>query len=288
MNHKISAAIRVRVATFRYRLQELRWWLQVLPACVIAQVQSMWSSGSYHLLNAEEVRATRKSNTVFIFGSGSSLNTVSSEGWREIESHDTFSLRDFPRQSFVRTDYHMTGEVDDLEAYARRLRENPLYERAIFLIQSGFRARNGNFLIGRRLLTRGSRVFRYRRASRGEIRLPSENIRWGVVHGPNSIVSAVNMAYLLGWKRIVLVGVDLNNKRYFWLEGDAIRPEEKSEINVNDPFESGAQIRDIFALWAPYMRERGVELLVYNPQSLLAGTIPVFQTPYRNSQKAQF
>ena len=86
----------------------------------------------YRVLSVDELRATRKTDTAFVFGSGRSLVEIGASEWAAIAEFDTFSLREFPRQSWVRADYHLTSEVDELEAYARRLRENPLYADTVF------------------------------------------------------------------------------------------------------------------------------------------------------------
>ena len=50
--------------------------------------------------------------------------------------------------------------------------------------------------------------------------LPTRSFAQGVRHAPGTLSDVVNCAYLLGWKDIVLVGVDLYDSRYFWLEQD--------------------------------------------------------------------
>ena len=82
--------------------------------------------------------ATRTSDTAFVFGSGRSLLELGADDWRRIGEYNTISLREFPRQSWVRADYHLTGEIDELEEYAQRLRENPLYANTIFVVMGGF------------------------------------------------------------------------------------------------------------------------------------------------------
>src|SRR5262249_15937731 len=65
----------------------------------------------YHFLSEDELRATRKSDTVFIFGSGASLNDISTDEWRAIEAHDTMGFNWFVRETIVRCDYHLMREV---------------------------------------------------------------------------------------------------------------------------------------------------------------------------------
>src|SRR6185437_8998982 len=102
---------------------------------------------------------------------------ITDEEWAGIARCNVFSLREFPRQQWVRADFHVTSEVDFLDEYAERIRENPLYAETVLVVQDGFRAERGNELVGRRLLRDGARVFRFRRASRGAYAPPSRTPR---------------------------------------------------------------------------------------------------------------
>jgi hypothetical protein len=231
---------------------------------------------AYRSLSADELRASRRSDTVFVFGSGRSLVDITPDEWARIAEHDTFSLREFPRQQFVRADYHMTGEVDFLDEYAQRIRDNPRYADTVFLVQGGWRGSHGNELIGRRLLLPGASVFRFRRTSRARYSPPSRRFDDGIVHGFNSIISATNLAILIGWRRIVLTGVDLYNKEYFWLPPGETRTYEQPEITAESLFTSAHATIDLLRRWHDLLEPEGTELRVYNPRSLLAEHLGVF------------
>src|SRR4051812_34782280 len=189
----------------------------------------------YRLLSEQELLATRRSDTVFIFGSGRSLLEITDAEWAAIARFDTISLREFPRQEWVRADYHVTAEVDFLDDYARRLRENPRYAETVYVVAAGFLAEAANELIGRGLLPDGARVFRFRRTSRGRYAPPSPTPRT-LVHGYNSIFDATNLAVALGHRQIVLAGADYYNKEYFWLASGETRAYEKSGIEAASLF----------------------------------------------------
>jgi hypothetical protein len=226
------------------------------------------------MLSEDELRAVRRGETAFVFGSGRSLVEITPEEWTRIAEHDIISLREFPRQSWVRADYHLTGEVDDLDEYARRLRENPLYASTVFVVMGGLVAHMGNELVGRRLLPAGARVFRFRRRSRWRYAPPSRTPRT-LVHGANSIFDAVNLAYALGYRRIVVAGADYYNKEYFWLEAGQARDYEPG-VDATAPWPQADQVVDMMGRWREIMEADGVELLVYNPRSRLAERLPVF------------
>ena len=233
----------------------------------------------YTELTVDALLATRTSDTVFIFGSGRSILDITPEQWRAIAAANTISLREFPRQSFVRADYHITGEVDDLQAYARRLRENPRYEHTVFVVQEGWSASNGNRLVGRGLLRSGARVFRYRRTARGRYAPPSSSFADGLVHGHGTIIGVVNFAVLMGWRTIVLAGVDLYDKGYFWLSQGETRSYEKPGLTSDSRFTSGSDIVRMLGAWRAVLAPDGVNLMVLNPRSLVADVLPVYRFP---------
>jgi len=261
-------------------VRRIGWWCQAAPRCAAAVIRNARGRSSYVELSEAALRATRTSDTVFIFGSGASLKDIDADEWRAIgERANTISFREFPRQSFVRADYQVTGEVDHLDAYASRLRENPLYARTVFVVQGGWPAFNGNNLIGRRLLTKGARVFRYRRTARGRYAPPSRTFSDGLVHGFGSIVGVVNFAYLMGFRTIVIAGVDLYDKRYFWLPADEMRSYEKPGVTISSRFVGADGMVSMLGRWRAQFEQEGVGLFVYNPRSLLASTLPVYQRP---------
>ncbi|MDO8877146.1 MAG: hypothetical protein Q8M24_08855 [Pseudolabrys sp.] len=232
---------------------------------------------NYPVLVEADLRRARKSDTVFICGTGASILSIAPGEWQRMAQHDIFSFRDFPRQTFVKADYHVTGEIDDADIYAAAINTNPRYDRTLFMVQEGFTAHMGNRLIGRLKLRKGAPVFRYRRRGRGQSIPFSRSFADGVVHGHGSVVGMVNIAYLLGWKRIVLVGIDLYDHRYFYMPPGETREVEKSGLTSSDPFIAGSSIVDQIGMWADMMRREGVQVVAYNPRSLLTSRIPIFQ-----------
>ena len=249
---------------------------RVIPQVAPPFVRNWLHSNRYENLTESQLLATRTSDTAFVFGSSYSLNEVSDEMWAEIAEHNTVSFREFPRQDFVRADYHLTAEVDELEPYARRIRENKRYVDTVFIVQQGWHAWNGNDLIGRGLLNPGSRVYRFYRTGRGLYQDPSFRPSDGLVHGYNSSISATNFAIAMGWKTIVLAGIDLYHKRYFWLPPDTTRTYEKDGITHTSRFPNTDRIVDYFRRWREVLEPRGCLLMVQNPESLLAEVLPVY------------
>jgi hypothetical protein len=215
----------------------------------------------YRILSEEALRAARRSDPA--------------AEWERMAEHDTISLREFPRQHWIRADFHLTSEVDFVAEYVERLRTNHLYAETIFVVQEGFRALRGNELVARGLYPAGARMFRYRRR-RSRIAPPSRSFAEGLVHGSSSIFDATNFAYLVGYRRIVLVGVDLYNKEYFWLDAGETRSYEPEGVDARNVFVGADPIVSLMSAWHDALAKDGVELSTYNPRSLLADRVPVF------------
>lgn len=235
-----------------------------------------WARRHYRRIKTADLVAKRRSDTVFVFGTGASLLQVTDAQWVAIARHDIVSFREFHRQNFVRADYHVTGEIDDVEEYARSLRDNPLYADCLYLIQEGWRAERGNEIVGRRLLPDRASVIRYKRRSRGINAAPSRTLEQGVVHGHGSICGVTNICLILGWKRIVLCGIDLYDHRQFYMPPSETRSIEKEGVTFASRYASADQIVDLIGHWADLCRNDGREIYALNPKSLLTRRVPTF------------
>lgn len=258
-----------------------REWAPILsPRNVVLSTvelaRSVAGSRAYRVLNESELRATRRTDTVFVFGTGRSLLDIPSEEWQRIAGFETIAFSEFHRNSFVRVDYHLVNEVYDPAAYCRSIAANPNYADSIFAVQNGWMASMGNRIVGSRLLPDGARIFRYRRLARARSLPPAESFSAGLTHGWNSSFDAVNFALLLGWRRVVLVGIDMYDRQYAYLppgqthQGQGAAPE-------STPFRGVERTVELYGRWRAVAAERGVELSVYNPRSAVAAVLPVFE-----------
>lgn len=270
----IRSALGARLAPWSDRLSP--WRPRHVARCANWYARDRIGRRGYERLSESDIRASRRSGTVFVFGSGKSLLDIAPEEWKRIAAHDTVGFSQFQEQRFVRVDYHLVGEAHDVDNYARLFRENPLYASTVYVVQEGWLAHVGNELIGRQLLLARSRVFRFHRRARGRYEPPSESFRHGLVHGFNSSISTTNFAMLVGWKRIVLTGVDLYDTEHFWVPWGQTVAGEKPGRTPDMRFPAADRIVEYFRAWRPLLEARGIDLQVHNPRSLLAGVLDVF------------
>ncbi len=266
---------------------------------------------AYRVLTPHEAAARRRSDTVFIFGSGYSLNDVTPDEWAHFSAHDVFGFSGFVYQSWVRADFHLIRSWDvagkdvvarwprPMEAFARDFTANPHFRETVAVVQAEYGALTGCTLIGHRLLPLATPILPYRTARRLDD-LPSSHWDEGLAHTQGALADTVNAAYLLGWKRIVLVGVDLYDTRYFWGPPDAtivmgndgecrqVTPVSDRGVRWNEPHLTATRgIVDVMGAWAEEFARESVRLEVYNPRSLMTRVLPVYADGPRSIPIAQ-
>lgn len=280
-----------RAARLARSLSDPRGLLRIQRVRLPAFLAERRCRSRYRVLDEEALLRTRRSDRVFLFGGGSSLNAITPSAWEHIARHDTVGFSYFMRQHFVRADYHVVGEiatgndtdrarwVPAIAEYADLITGNPLYAETVLLFQAGYLAYQSNRLAACGRLRPGTRVYRYRRISRGGYRPPSRLLQEGLVHGAGTLVGCVNFAFAMGWREIVIAGVDLYDSRYFWLPDDQPRPDmvEFRGITQEQPHPVAEALVPYLGGWREWLEREGVRLSVYNRHSLLAHVMPVYQ-----------
>jgi hypothetical protein len=252
--------------------------------------------GRYEFLSADAFRAHRKTDVIFVFGSGASLRDIPAEEWARIDRYETLGWRLFVLQEYVHADFLLIRDLGqiahmyspgaqkrDCQEMTQRIRGNPRFKDAIIIVQGGWRAVAGNRFFGDGAAPPEHRYLRFRNGQRQAGALPAATFDEGITHVQGTLTDAMNIAYLGGWKHIVLIGIDLYNSVYFNVEPDAPNPAwvyadpgpEQAHLTAHYTAKSG--IVETVEAWAQWMSERGVQVSVYNPKSLLAEVIPVFR-----------
>lgn len=277
-------AVEIGVAV-AWRARARAAWIAHLAVCVRPWVAARRSLARLQVVSEDALRASRRGDTVFVFGSGNSLNEIGAAEWEHIAEHDTFGFNWFVRQRYVRCDFHLVRQIADsnertvwdpqIREYFELLSSSPWFANAVLLVQHELRARGANLGFQLGVVPREHRYFPWR--TRKGDRL-SRTFASGLPHAHSTLSDTINAAYLTGWRRIVLVGVDLYDRRYFWLaEGETRSVDVQRSATFADPHTQAATgLSGLLARWAEELEREGVALEVYNPRSLLAGTLPVY------------
>ena len=230
----------------------------------------------------------KKSDTVFIFGSGWSINNIKKDEWNNFNNHNTISFNWFIYQSFIEIDFHLIRETFAYVTNIAKLREvtkhycdilsqNRLYDNSTLFVQSGIAASSGNIILGEQMLPKRFKICRFYTKSRGIYEEPSTNYKDGLVHGPGTLIDSINFAILGDWKKIVLVGVDLYNPSYFWLNkgnsGHTKTPDPNKSYK-HSTVKNG--IIEFINKWNKKIKKKKKEIYIYNPDSLLSDKLTIY------------
>jgi hypothetical protein len=256
----------------------------------------------------------KRSDTLFILASGSSINELTDEDWRLIAAHDSLGFNFWPIHPFVPTYYfYETCVYEDRAALlAARLRtRREEYSRTVpfsmigrWLQMNRPREAFDDDLVARtyfysaytlpsnsaRVIAAALRI--WGRRARGRL---GDWDHTGILNHRTTADVAICFGYLCGYRRLVLLGVDLSNSRYFWetdpsrydsayfprnINGGASVPHAVASFS-----EHGLLADDYITLFSRLvLRPAGVELFVGSERSKLYPRIPLFPEFRRSSR----
>lgn len=255
-----------------------------------------------------EFRASAERTTCFILGSGASVELIDDKGFDKIRGGLSIGINAWPLHTFV-PDVYAYEPVDDERSdhfhTLSMLNRSDVIERspAVFILrprneleksqlsQIPVELAGRTFLYGR--LTPATRqvgnlsgdLFRFFRNDRRRSALTV------FVDSGATIVRLASLGLLLGYKKIVFVGVDLNNSRYFWEENPAYLSShgiktfdsgQKQAIHetmspVNRPFVVTDMLRSLSVTGE---RHFGAEFFVASENSALSEFLATYRFDY--------
>ncbi|EHP89548.1 hypothetical protein [Methanotorris formicicus] len=266
------------------------------PYTYMWSVINRWYIKKYNLkpLTLKEIiKNTKKSDTIFIFGSGYSINEISKEEWNMFRKHNTLSFNWFHNKCYIPIDYYIVREIHrsvhgkyDIEnvskdqnfvKYLENLNKNCYKDSILFInlnMDTTYLIIKSGFLRNRKYIFYANNIIN----KFGFKKDLSKIYHGGIYSGGATLLDAIHISYIMGFKKIVLVGVDLYDSRYFWLNRDENR----------DGLEDiGKSYKDVHRTY-PYiikhlddivdtLKKEGTELYVYNSKSLLAKKLPIYK-----------
>lgn len=248
-------------------------------------------------------------NTLFILGSGESINTLTKSNWSEIGAGFSVGVNSWPIHPFVPDIYAFEAQESAQYAHeamvlrnllARRLSSSPKpqilhlrphkWTRPEWEILPPVGWRGDFFYYGR--TTPATHLLRNLRRDISALILAQ---RSGSLPGEilldsgGSIGRMVSLGIFLGFQKIVLTGVDLKRNRYFFEDFPGYF--EELGIETYDPWKSRTEQHEtqqrtnrafiatefLAALAAASSRLGGPEIMVASQHSLLSSVLPQFK-----------
>lgn len=263
------------------------------------RVQALLDAGTGRSMEDFRAALNRSSDTVFILGSGASINSLTKSQWRSIERADSFGLNFWPIHEFVPTCY-VFEEPRDPE------RSEALYA----ILQSKADAYRHVPIIAKTAdklnLERFPSVLRPNLVLSANVALPvndEASLRRALVHMRDrgsleglealrvipfkraSITYLIFLGLFLGYRKIVLCGVDLRDTGYFYDQHRSRYqaaglpvPITGQTGTVHRTFDRGVGEltvdRIVYAIDELVLRPAGVQLRVAHESSALHPRVP--------------
>jgi hypothetical protein len=268
----------------------------------------------------------KSSDTLFILGSGGSINDISDEKWSHIDEHDSVGLNRWPVHSHVPT-YHVfelppesEGFWEDYRELLNRRRHEyediPIILKDVARISDSIETHHlpewlvGNLIVscdtnfGRAIhadVERNEKLLRYLDSrsyfSRdGDIKV--------LYRKRGSISYLIHFGIVLGYKKIVLCGVDMVDSKYFfdqksdeYVRDDVPVPTASASPEQSDNKQKGSVHRKedsihrtndtsvspltleqvIYSMNDAVLERNGVNLYVENAKSALHPNVPLYE-----------
>ena len=185
------------------------------------------------LLDEIDLAVYKRSDTLFVLGSGPSINRISQERWRSIAAHDSVGFNFWPYHQFVPTFYFIEGASTEvqakvyLELTAQRANDYVATPKVTMDLTHGWEFllprlpdvwRDNLFFVNTvpaisRTDEEFARVLSYLR--KRDVFAPGTRLRCLFKHCA-TLSTMVTLGVKLQYKRIVLCGIDLTTTDYYY------------------------------------------------------------------------
>ncbi|MDH3974319.1 MAG: hypothetical protein OEV42_08570 [Deltaproteobacteria bacterium] len=248
---------------------------------------------AYSLIQQQDWPGYKTSDIIFLFCSGPSVNDLTREEWDIIKANDSFGLNYAFLTKFPMTFYYLGYEPSSNEilyhSFSKEIRE--IYENTLWFVPTKVvyrlthpRTEPKFFPINPKLT-----LFEMPPAITFEDDRPfkSDDFQQSLLYR-GSLGVGMHLIDLLGYKKIVLLGVDLHTYKHFYDDNEVMQEERtKAYKHVNDKSsfddllpqktqKKRSMEEYYYALDELYFRPKGVQLYVGNKDNILCPRIPVF------------
>jgi len=235
----------------------------------------------------------KTSNTLFIFGSGPSINEITPKQWDIINRHDSFGtnfafLTNFPMTYFY-LGYEPSSNQILSESFTYNYRKS--YENTLWFVPFKFIYRLYHPKIVPTFYPPNTKLalFKYPEAINFEKSRPflKTDFSKSLIYR-GSIGVVMHLSDIFKYKNIVLLGIDLHTYKHFYDDFEIMKKEReetykdmKDDQNIDDLLPNkGTKIKPMieyyFSLNDLYFKPNGINLYVGNNNNLLFPKIPMF------------
>lgn len=236
------------------------------------------------IITEKEFLAKKKSDTIVILGSGYSINKVTEEEWKKLMLFDSIGFNWSCKHDFEPTFFLIREQANlpirwyrDETADILISRVNRYKKTCCIICDVSKHTRKAYKYKKDKRINKECIIVRDDHGRKHSCKLEKYFTRnpliHGLVHGNCTMYNILHLITYLNYNRIIFVGVDLYDSRYFWL------PKKKARHTIKkknkDAKSVHAVANDIVKLVRRYKHFRpDVEMYVVNAKSLLVRKIP--------------
>lgn len=177
--------------------------------------------------NFEAFLKTKKTDTIFLIGSGSSINEITEKQWDIINSYDNMGVNNmFYHPFFIPKSLHLELKSYDWVIAKDRLEEK--WELGWKNVNYIFPTERATYIADAIGHKNQSKIFVYKYAKRGKHpKVDKGHTTIDANFNPNTVIyksydssvsSIIQILYLMGYENIILWGIDMSNSKYFWTD----------------------------------------------------------------------
>jgi hypothetical protein len=224
----------------------------------------------------------KSSDTLVIFGSGSSINKINDHQWSRLSSYDSIGFNWFCHHGFAPTFYVIREQAAiptrNVETETRKRLFKDMradtYAPVCLIVHdmSNHSPHSYNYAKRCHRFEQDGIIVKDIKGKLNSKQFAQDIFKKGVFHGKCTMTNVLHIALYLRYKKLLFAGVDLRNSRYFWMHPKAAR------INIASRNLKSSNRHPVakytMVLLRRVKKHFDVEMSTMNRKSLLAKIMP--------------
>lgn len=273
----------------------------------VKELVGMWENSNWAITNwhgqllSNDILKFKTSDTIFILGSGPSINDITEKQWAAIAAHDSIGFNWWFAHDFVPSLYMFQSAHERMLNILKDKYDK--YRDVPFLIRgSAFASGKFDFTDERLNLLKNNAVYfvneypiagrcsidprlLYRYMEAMELLTPGKVSRF-VPKWRSSLGLLISLSYIMGYKKIVICGADMQQSDHFWDYEPYLSVKEKYSLpakgssKLNFRFEVGSSTslpQYIYTLQDWMNSKNGVKTYIINNKTILYPKIDTYK-----------